>query len=151
MYLIIHNKLWIFVEDRILSFSQWHEWFQHPLRVCFCWSAILQSVCFTYNCTNVDCIPVMKEVLVRIKKVLYSLPFCTGIPMEYYNFYSVRIILLILKQHTRVSVHYESILFMVVNIVPSTSEVFKVFKKECFVFFLAVPMHLRQQKLKFDT
>lgn len=41
--------------------------------------------------------------------------------MEYYNFYSVRIILLILKQHTRVSVHYESILFMVVNIVPSTS------------------------------
>lgn len=71
--------------------------------------------------------------------------------MEYYNFYSVRIILLILKQHTRVSVHYESILFMVVNIVPSTSEVFKVFKKERFVFFLAVPMQLRQQKLKFDT
>ena len=66
--------------------------------------------------------------------------------MEYYNFYSVRIILLILKQHTRVSVHYESILFMAVNI-----EVFKVFKKERFVFFLAVPMQLRQQKLKFDT
>ena len=71
--------------------------------------------------------------------------------MEYYNFYSVRIILLILKQHTGVSVYYVSILFMVVNIVPSTSEVFKVFKKERFVFFLAVPMHLRQQKLKFDT
>lgn len=66
--------------------------------------------------------------------------------MEYYNFYSVRIILLTLKQHTRVSVHYESILFMAVNI-----EVFKVFKKERFVFFLAVPMQLRQQKLKFDT
>ena len=74
MYLIIHNKLWIFVEDRILSFSQWHEWFQHPLRVCFCWSAILQSVSFTYNCTNVDCIPVMKEVLVRRKKFYIRYP-----------------------------------------------------------------------------
>lgn len=71
MYLIIHNKLWIFVEDRVLSFSQWHEWFQHPLRVCFCWSAILQSVSFTYNCTNVDCIPVMKEVLVRRKSFIF--------------------------------------------------------------------------------
>lgn len=74
MYLIIHNKLWIFVEDRILSFSQWHEWLQHPLRVCFCWSAILQSVSFTYNCTNVDCIPVMKEVLVRRKKFYIRYP-----------------------------------------------------------------------------
>ena len=116
MYLIIHNKLWIFVEDRILSFSQWHEWFQHPLRVCFCWSAILQSVSFTYNCTNVDCIPVMKEVLVRRKKFYIRYPSA----QEY--LWNITIFtLLILKQHTRVSVHYESILFMVVNIVPSTS------------------------------
>ena len=34
---------------------------------------------------------------------------------------------------------------------PVFDEVFKVFKKERFVFFLAVPMQLRQQKLKFDT
>lgn len=116
MYLIIHNKLWIFVEDRILSFSQWHEWFQHPLRVCFCWSAILQSVSFTYNCTNVDCIPVMKEVLVRRKKCYIRYPSA----QEY--LWNITIFtLLILKQHTRVSVHYESILFMAVNIAPSTS------------------------------
>lgn len=76
----------------------------------------LQSVSFTYNCTNVDCIPVMKEVLVRRKNFYIRYPSA----QEY--LWNITIFtLLILKQHTRVSVHYESILFMAVNIAPSTS------------------------------
>lgn len=153
MYLIIHNKLWIFVEDRILSFSQWHEWFQHPLRVCFCWSAILQSVSFTYNCTNVDCIPVMKEVLVRRKKFYIRYPSA----QEY--LWNITIFTLWELFFWYLSNILESLFTMsrfcswqwTLCNQPVFDEVFKVFKKERFVFFLAVPMQLRQQKLKFDT
>ena len=153
MYLIIHNKLWIFVEDRILSFSQWHEWFQHPLRVCFCWSAILQSVSFTYNCTNVDCIPVMKEVLVRRKKFYIRNPSA----QEY--LWNITIFTLWELFFWYLSNILESLFTMsrfcswqwTLRHQPVFDEVFKVFKKERFVFFLAVPMQLRQQKLKFDT
>ena len=62
-YLIVYNKLWVFVEHWILSLSQGTKLCQKFSWVETLWSGIHNSVRFFQHLLHVNCITVMKEVL----------------------------------------------------------------------------------------
>ena len=63
MYLIVHNELWVFIEYRIRSFSEWCEGLYHPLWMEVSRSSILEVVGFTDDVTDVQGIAVVEEEL----------------------------------------------------------------------------------------
>lgn len=62
-YLKINNKLWKFVEYRILSLGQWNKWLENIARMDLIWCRVLQMVRLRYHLTHTHGIPMVKKIL----------------------------------------------------------------------------------------